>query len=187
MRYAEKVGLTTTEPGTTFEEMLNAIRDSLSDLASSDPGEDAEEEEYDKEDLAGGKLSAEDEPSWVMGTISEMILHRMEHYRQQQMKLDQFTQPGWEDVADNFCDSDSMYGMTELKVPAVVQPQIADDVAPSVPMTFSEPLETLDNVPRRLQMPQVTSRPGSSHMKLGLRKLQTCEHIASLLPAAMPD
>ena len=36
MRNVEKAQSTTTKPETTFEEMLNAIGDSLSDLASSD-------------------------------------------------------------------------------------------------------------------------------------------------------
>ena len=52
MRNAEKAGLKTTKPETTFQEMLNAIGDSLSDLASSD----------DEEDPAGGKPSEDDEP-----------------------------------------------------------------------------------------------------------------------------
>jgi len=38
MRNAEKVGLITTKPETTCEELLNAFGDSLSDLASSDDG-----------------------------------------------------------------------------------------------------------------------------------------------------
>ena len=40
MRNAEKAGLTTTKPETTVEEMLNAIGETLSDLASSDDVED---------------------------------------------------------------------------------------------------------------------------------------------------
>jgi len=36
MRSAESGGLISREPGQTFEEMLDAIGDSLSDLASSD-------------------------------------------------------------------------------------------------------------------------------------------------------
>jgi len=36
MRNGEKTGLTTTKPETTFEQMLNAIGDSPSDLTSSD-------------------------------------------------------------------------------------------------------------------------------------------------------
>jgi len=40
MSNVEKVGLTTREPEKTFEEMLNAIGNSLSDLASSNDEED---------------------------------------------------------------------------------------------------------------------------------------------------
>ena len=50
-------------------EMLDAIRDSLSDVASSDVEEDGE----DNEDTEQGKLSEDDEPGWVMGTISKMV------------------------------------------------------------------------------------------------------------------
>jgi len=187
LRNAEKAGLTTTKPEPTFQEMLDAIRDSLSDLASSDDGEDMEDEDDEKDDPAGGKLGEDDEPRWVMGTISKTVQYRMERFRQKQMKLDELTQPGWGDAADNFRERDKKYGMTELKVLAVVQLQTADDAASSVPMTFSEPLETLDSVPGKLQMPQVTSRPGSSHMRLDSKKPQTHERIPSLPPAPMPD
>jgi len=86
--------VTTGKPETTFEEMLNAIRESLSDLASSDDEQDGEDEEDDEEDTELGKLSDDDEPGWVMGTITKMVLHRMESFRQQQMRLDELTQPG---------------------------------------------------------------------------------------------
>jgi len=236
MRNAEKAGLTTTKPEQKFEEMLNAIGDSLSDLASSDNGEDGEDEDDDEEDSAGGNLSKDDQPGWVMGTISKtvqyrmerlfvclfvIILHsppkgdaqlsyhklanhwwswhfnphpwnclglkpgghkavetpnlpprqsrpsRMECFRQKQMKLDELTQPCWRDAADYFCDRDKKYGTTELKIQAVIQTQTADDAASSVLTTFSKPQETLNRVTGELQMPQVTSRPGSSHMCLG--------------------
>jgi len=94
MRNAEKAGLTTTKPETTFEEMLNAIRDSLSNLASSDDGEAGEDEDDDNKDHAGGKLSEDKASGWVMDTISKTVQHRMEHYQQMQMKLDELTQPG---------------------------------------------------------------------------------------------
>jgi len=44
---AENVGATTGMPDTTFEELLNCIGDSLSDLASSDREQDGEDEECD--------------------------------------------------------------------------------------------------------------------------------------------
>jgi len=53
MRNAEKVGLTTTKPETTFEAMLNAKGDSLSDLAWSNDGEDGEDDDDDEEHPAG--------------------------------------------------------------------------------------------------------------------------------------
>jgi len=60
MRNAEKAGLTTTKHETTFQEMLNATGDSLSNLPSSNHGEDGEDEDDDEEDPAGGKLSEDD-------------------------------------------------------------------------------------------------------------------------------
>ena len=186
MKNAEKVGLTTTRPETTFEEMLNAIRDVVSDLAHSDDGEVGEDEDDDEEDPAGGKHSEDDEPGWVMGTIFKTVPHSMEGVRRNQMELDELRQPGWGD-ADYFRETDKKYGTTELKVLAVVQPQTADNAASSVPTSSSEPLETLDSVPGKLQMPLMTSRPASSHMWVSLRKLQMHEHILSLPPVTMPD
>jgi hypothetical protein len=60
MTHAEIAGLTSREPEMTFQEMLAAIGDSLSDLASSNDGEDGEHE--DDEDTEQGKLSEDDEP-----------------------------------------------------------------------------------------------------------------------------
>jgi len=187
LRNAEKAGLTTTKPETTFEEMLNTIGDILSDLASSDDEEDGEDEDDDVEDPAGDKLSDNDEPGWVMGTISNTVQFRVECFSQKQMKLDELMQPGWGCAAGYVSGRDEKYATTELKVPVVVQPQIADDAATSVPMTFDVPLETLDSVPGKLHMPEVTSRPGSSHMRLGSWKRQTHECIPSLPPVPMPD
>jgi hypothetical protein len=104
MTHAEIAGLTSTEPEKTFEEMLDAIGDSLSDLASSDDGEDGEEE--DDEVTEQGNLSEDDEPGWVMGTITKTVQQRMERFPQKQMKLDELTLPGWEDAADYFSERD---------------------------------------------------------------------------------
>jgi len=91
----------------------------------------------------------------------------MDRFQHKQMKLDELTQPGWENAANYFCESDTKYGTTEWKVPAVIQPQMADDAASSAPRAFGEPMETLDSVPGKVQMLQVTSRPGSHHIRLG--------------------
>jgi hypothetical protein len=80
MPHAEIAGLTSREPEKTLEEMLVAIGDSLSDLASSDDGEDGEEE--DDEEAVQGHLSEDDQPGWVMGTITKTVQQRMERFRE---------------------------------------------------------------------------------------------------------
>jgi len=166
----------------TFEKMLVAIGDSLSDLASSDDGEDGEDE--DDEETEQGKLSKEDEPGWVMGTITKTVQQRMERFRQKQMKFDELTQPGWEDAADYFRERDKKYGTSELSVPAVVQHRTNDDAPPHPPTTFAELIESLDIVPG---ISEGTSRPGSSHLRLGSVKPQSESSIPSGEPAAEPD
>ena len=182
MTHAELTGLTSRKPEKMFEEMLVAIGDSLSDLAISDDGEDGEDK--DDEETMQGKLSEDDEPGWVMGTIKKMVKKRMERFRQKEMKLGEFTQSGWEDAADYLCGRDKKYGTFELKVPAVVQPQTNDDAPPPPLTTFAELMESLDIVPGILQG---TSRPRSSHIRLGSVKLQSKVSIPSGEPAAEPD
>jgi len=62
--------------------MLNPIGDSLSNLASSNEEQDGGDKEYDEDDTELGKLSDDDEPGWVMGTISKTVQHCMESFRQ---------------------------------------------------------------------------------------------------------
>jgi hypothetical protein len=83
MPHAEIAGLTSREPEKTFEEMLIAVGDSLSDFASSDDGEDGEQE--DNEETEQGNSSEDDEPGWVMGTITKTVKYRMGRLRQKQM------------------------------------------------------------------------------------------------------
>ena len=66
--------------------MQVAIGDSLSDLASSDDVEDAEDE--DDEETEQGKLSKDDEPGCVMGTIAKTEQQCMERFQQKLTKLD---------------------------------------------------------------------------------------------------
>jgi len=162
MRKVEKAGSTITKHETTFEEILNAIGDSLSDLASSADEEAGEDEDDDEDDSEHSKLSEDDEPGWVMGTISKTVQHRMESFGQKQLKFDELTQPWLGDTADYFCERDMNYGMTELEVPAVVKPQIDTTAATPSPTTFGELIQVLDMVLGQSQMPQVTSRQGSS-------------------------
>jgi len=165
--------------------MLVAIGDSLSDLASSDDGEDREDE--DDEETEQGKLSEDDEPGWLMGTITKAVQQRMERFRPKQMKLDELTQPGWEDAADYFRERDMKYATFELRVPAVIQPQTNDDAPAPQPTTFGELTDSVDIVPGISQRPQGTSWPGSSHISLGSVKPQSKSSIPSGEPAAEPD
>jgi hypothetical protein len=180
---AESGGLTAREPGQTFDEMLDAIGDRLSYVASSDNEEDGE----DDEDTEQGKLSEDHEPGWVMGTIPKTVQQRMERFLGKQMKLDELTQPGWGDAADYFCEQDKRYGTTELKVRAVVKSHSDKDAAHPAPSLFGELMESLDIIPEKLQMPHGTSRPGSRDLRLGSGRLQSNNHIALLLPNVEPD
>jgi len=157
MRNVEKAQSTTTKPETTFDQFLNAIGDSLSDLASSQDEEDGEDKDDDEEDTELGKLSEDDERGWVMGTISKMVQHRMESCRPKQIRLHELRQLGWGDAAGYFCDTDIKYGTTELRVPAVVKPQTDMSVATPSPTAYGELIQVLDIVPRQAQMPQAMS------------------------------
>jgi len=111
----------------------------------------------------------------------------MDSFRQKQMKLDELTQPVWEDAADYFRERDMKYGTAKSRVPVVVQPQPDDDASAPPPTTFGELMERLDIVPGISQMPQGTSRPGSSHIWLGSVKPHLHTTISGLEAAAEPD
>jgi len=68
MRSAEYARLTIREANITFREMINAIEDSLSDLVSSANEEEGEDDEDEETKL--GRLSEDNEPCWVVDTIS---------------------------------------------------------------------------------------------------------------------
>ena len=183
MKSAECGGLTSREPGHTFEEMLDAIGGSLSDLASSNDEVDGKDDQHTEQ----GKLNEDAEPGWVMGTITKTVQQRMERFRQKQITLEELTQPGGWDAADYFCEQDMKDSTTELKVPAVIKLHTDHDAANPAPTTYGENLDYLDIIPGISQMPQGTSRPGSSHMRLGSGRLQSNKRIASLPSNVEPD
>jgi len=187
MRNAGNAELTATKPETSFEEMLNAIQYSMSDLASSDNREDVEDEDDDADNPELGKLSEDDDPGWVMGIISKTVQHCTERFRQKQMKLAKLMQPGCGDAANYLREGDKTYRTTEMKVPAVVQSHREEDATCSLLMMFGEPMESLDSIPGKTQMPQVTPRQGSSPMRLGLRQPPTHQGIPSFPPTPAPD
>jgi len=52
------------------------------------------------------------------------------------MKLDELTQPGWEDVANYFHDRDKKYGTSKIGIPLVVQPQTVENASAPVLTIF---------------------------------------------------
>jgi hypothetical protein len=91
MTTAENGCATSGKPATRFAYMLNAIADSVSDLASSNDEQNGEDEEDDEEDTQLSKISDNDEPGGVMGTITNTVQRRIERFPQKQMRLDKLT------------------------------------------------------------------------------------------------
>jgi Uri superfamily endonuclease len=187
MTTAENMGATTWKPDTTCEDMFIAIGDSLSDLASSDNEQAGEDGEDDEDDTELGKLSDDDEPGWVVGPISQTVRYRMESFRQMQRRLDKLTKLGWWDVANYFGERGMTYGTTEVKVPAVVKPQIDMTAATPYPTTFGEHMRTVDIVCGQLQLSAVTSRPGSRQMRQSSEKTKSQTLIQVLSPDMVPN
>jgi len=75
---AENDRSTNREPEMTFQEIMDDIGDSLSDYASSNDGADRADE--NDEQTEQGQLRNDDEPSWVMGSVSKMVQQRMEKF-----------------------------------------------------------------------------------------------------------
>jgi len=80
-----------------------------------------------------------------------------------------------------------MYVTSKLRVPSVFQEQRNNGAVAPVPTTFGNHMESLDIVPRISQRPLGTSRPGSSHIRVGSVKLWSNSSISSGKPAAEPD
>ena len=145
-------------------EIMVAIGDSLSDLASSDNGGDGHN--ANDEETEQGQLSEDDGPGWVMGTITKTVQLHMERFRQQEKKVEELTQPGSQEAAYYLREIDGKHGTSGLWVPAVFGAHRIDDAASLAATTIGELVECLDSLPGIAQMPPGTSRPGSSHIKL---------------------
>jgi len=122
-----------------------AIHVILSDLASSTDGEDGEHENTEETDQ--GKLSEDDEPGWVMGTITKTIQQLMAMLWQKLMTVDKLTQSRWEDATDYFCECHMKYGTTELRVPVAIQLLKDHDPVAPAPTTFGGLKKFLDILP----------------------------------------
>ena len=131
-------------------------------------------------------MSDDDEPRWVMGPISKPVPQCIQSFRQKQMRLDELTQPGWGDAANYFRETDMKYGTAELRVPAVVMTQIDTTAATTPPKSFGEHMHTVDIVRVQWQILAVTSRPGSSRIRLGSEKPQLPKFLLVHLPDPVP-
>jgi hypothetical protein len=140
MTTAKNRAATSGKPETMFQEVLILIGDSLRDLANSDDEQDGEDEEDHEEGTELGKLSDQNGPSWVIGTITKTVQHRMERFRSKQMILEELTDPGWGDGATNFCEGDIRYITAKLNVPVDVKPQIEMTTATACLITVGEPM-----------------------------------------------
>jgi len=164
MNHAEAARLTRREPKKTYDEMHFATIDRLCDLASSDSMED--EDDVDEE-IGQGIMSEDDETGWLMGTITTTIQQCMARFRQKKIMLHKLTWPGWEDAADYVRVQDTIYGSSTLRIQAVIQPHMNENIPAPPPITFAELLQCLDIASRISQMPQETSWQGWSHIRLG--------------------
>ena len=134
-----------------------------------------------------GKLSDNDEPDWVMRTITKMVQQRMESFRQMQMSLDELTQPQCGDATNCIRERDMKYANVELKVLAVVKPQIDTTPATSSPTTVGEHMQTLQLMREQSEMPAVTSRPGCRQVREGSEKPQSHQFIPDISPGMATD
>jgi hypothetical protein len=84
-------------------------------------------------------LSENDNPSWVMGTIStKMGQPDIARCRQKSKKLDELTHPRWGDAADYFRERDKKSSIPELNVLPFVVLQTDQDAATPALTTFGE-------------------------------------------------
>lgn len=146
IRTVKNTGLTSRKPETSMEKMLNTIGDLLSNLPTSSDEEDGENKE-DDEDTVLRKLSKDDEPSWVMGTIFNMIHHHMQIFQQKQMRFDELRQLGLGDAADYFHETDKKNEQAELNIPTVIKPEMDQLTAAPAQTTCGKLMEIVDIVP----------------------------------------
>jgi hypothetical protein len=116
-RKVENTGLINRHPEMTFQKIMVTMSHSLSNLASSNDGEDREIEDDEETELS--LLSKHDEPCNMMGIISTSVQQRMERIQLQQIRHAELTQPQYTDAADNCSKIDKKYSISGLMIPAV--------------------------------------------------------------------
>jgi len=103
------------------------------------------------------------------------------------MRFDELTQPGCRDAANYLRKREMTYGTAELKIPAVVKPQIETTTATLSIITVGEHMLTPEIFRGQSQMPTVPTRPGSSQMRLDWEKPQSQKFILVLAPGMATD
>ena len=129
----------TTVPKMACQQMIIAISDSLSDLAISDNWENGDDKNHDMTQQS--QLSEDEKPGLVMGTITKTVEQHTERFQHKWMKLEELTQPGRGDAADNFHECDKSYGTSESSILAVIKPQTDHDTAAAASTIFEDLLE----------------------------------------------
>ena len=187
MGNVEKAWSATTMSEITLKEVLNAIGDSLSDVASSDAVDDGEDEDDDEGDTGLCKLSEDDQPSWELGSMSKTGHHRMESFWSKEMRLDELTYPAWGAVANKFRERRMKYRITEFQVPAVGKPQT--DTTAGTPSTtiFGELKQAHDIIPEKSQMLRMMSQQARSQIRLDSAEPQVDNQMVPPAPNALPD
>jgi len=102
-------------------------------------------------------LSEDNQSGLVMDTITNTIPHHMECFQHKQMWIGELRQPRGRNSANYLHEGDMIYRTTGLKVPVVTQQLTDKDVAAPPRTIFGELMQSLNVVPSKLQMIQLTS------------------------------
>lgn len=120
-RYAEIKVFKTQWLEESFKERPNTLGDNLNSFPTFGNDKDVEDEDSDDEESNLGKLSEDNEPSWVVGTTCKTVRHCIESFWQTQMRLHKLTHSEQGDTVDNFNVRSIMYGTTELRALVIIK------------------------------------------------------------------
>jgi hypothetical protein len=142
----------------TFEEMLEAIGDSVDNVATSDEEDNDEDNEEDGEDNNDAKLGNGNEPEWVVDTINQSVPAQLDLLLTKEMNFVELTTLGSADAENDFRTCDRKYITTKLKIQAVVTLNAISDTANA--SKFHHFMDTLIRVPATTSpMAQPTTSP----------------------------
>jgi hypothetical protein len=147
----------------TFEVMMEAIRDSVDDVTTSDEEDDHYDNISDGQDYDDAKLSDDDAPGWVVGTINKSVQERLETVPMKRIKLQELTTLAWAEAEADFTIRNRKYGTTKLKILTVVTLNTTINTANT--SIFGHFRDALNRVPvTKSPMAQPPSSPIGSHL-----------------------